>query len=105
MSLKDWEKLKDELELTYEDPAMRTEWKNNLKAYVWDEHNVSLQTYSAKVKRYVDTFETDMADCPKALRGHGQMRSRSRKHCLKANDHKPQGAQKIGIHGNVSIWV
>ena len=71
---KDWEKLKDELELTYEDPAMRTEWKNNLKAYVWDEHNVSLQTYSAKVKRYVDTFETDMSDCPKALRGQYYLR-------------------------------
>ena len=70
----DWEKLKNELELTYEDPAMRTEWKNNLKAYVWDEKNVPLQNYCAKVKRYVDTFETEMAECPAALKGQYYLR-------------------------------
>ena len=69
-----WELLKNELELMYEDPTMRTEWRNNLKAYTWDEHNVSLQTYAAKVKRYVDTFETEMADCPSALKGQYYLR-------------------------------
>ena len=33
---------------------------------MWDEVNVSLQTYCAKVQRYVDTFDTHLADCPPA---------------------------------------
>ena len=70
----DWEKLKNELELTYEDPAMRTEWKNNLEAYLWDEKRVPLWNYCAKVKRYVDTFETEMAECPAALKGQYYLR-------------------------------
>ena len=53
---------------------MRTKWRNNLKAYTWDEHNASLQTYAAKVKRYVDTFKTEMADYPSALKGQYYLR-------------------------------
>ena len=65
--LTDWEKLKAELELTFEDPTMRTEWRNNLRAHKWDEHNVPLKSYYAKVKCDIDTFDSEIADCPKAL--------------------------------------
>ena len=62
----DWEALKSELTEAYEDPTIREEWSSNFKAYMWDEANVSLQTYCAKVQRYVDTFDTHLADCPPA---------------------------------------
>ena len=61
-----WAELKKELEIAFEDPAIRSEWKTNAKAYMWDEANVSLQSYAAKVKRYVDTFDPDLAHCPAA---------------------------------------
>lgn len=70
----DWEKLKVELELTFEDPTMRTEWRNNLRAYKWDEHNVPLKTYCVKVKRDVDTFDSEIAECPKALKAQYYLR-------------------------------
>ena len=60
----DWTLLKKELELAFEDASMRAEWKTNLKAYVWDEYNQSLWAYCAKVQHLVDTFETELADCP-----------------------------------------
>ena len=62
----DWTLLKRELELAFEDGSIRAEWKTNMQAYVWDEHGQSLQAYCAKVKRLVDTFETEMAGCPAA---------------------------------------
>ena len=62
----DWNHLKKELELAFEDGSIRAEWKTNMQAYVWDEHGQSLQAYCAKVKSLVDTFETEMADCPAA---------------------------------------
>ena len=61
-----WEDLKRELQAEYEDPTIRVEWRSNLRAYVWDESKESLTTYCSKVKRYVDTFETDIADVPQA---------------------------------------
>ena len=70
----DWEKLKAELELTFEDPTMRTEWRNNLKAHKWDEYNVPLKSYCAKVKRNVDTFDSKIAECPKALKAQYYLR-------------------------------
>lgn len=62
----DWLELKKELLKEFEDPIIRSEWKCNLRAYVWDEAKESLHTYCSKVKRYVDTFETDLVDGSKA---------------------------------------
>ena len=55
-----WEALRAELTEAFEDPTIREEWKSNFKAYKWDEENVSLQTYCAKVQRYVDTYDTQL---------------------------------------------
>ena len=60
----DWTQLKAELETTFEDGSLRAEWKTNLKAYTWDEENQTLHSYCAKVKHFVDNFETEMANCP-----------------------------------------
>ena len=57
----DWEELKKELILAYEDPSVRSEWRTNLKAVVWDEYNETLQAYCAKVMRNVDNFDKDIA--------------------------------------------
>ena len=58
----DWEALKIELTEAYEDPTIREEWSSNFKAYMWDQENVSLQTYYSKVQQYVDTFDTHLAN-------------------------------------------
>ena len=68
-----WEKLKKELEIAFEDPAIRAAWKTDLRAYVWDE-KIPLQSYYAKVMHYVDIFETEMADFPAAIKGQYYMR-------------------------------
>ena len=41
---------------------------------MWDEHNQSLQSYCAKVKRLVDSFEKEMANCPAAKRAQYHLR-------------------------------
>ena len=61
-----WEELKKELRREFEDPIIRSEWKGNLRAYVWDENKETLHTYCSKVKRYVDTFEDELVDGSKA---------------------------------------
>ena len=61
-----WEELKKELRREFEDPIIRSEWKGNLRAYVWDETKETLHTYCSKVKGYVDTFEEELADGSKA---------------------------------------
>ena len=70
----DWVELKKELRQEYEDPIIRSEWKSNLSAYTWDESKESLHTYCSKVKRYVDTFDTDLADAPLARQGQYYIR-------------------------------
>ena len=67
-SCKDWEQLKEKLLLELEDPSFRIKWSSNPFAYPWDENKESLTSYCAKVKRYVDTFDTDIAGVPKAKR-------------------------------------
>ena len=62
----DWDALKEALTEAYEDPLIREQWKSSLDAYKWDKKNVSLHTYCAKVQRYVDTFDTNLKDCPAA---------------------------------------
>ena len=62
----DWSSLKAELESAFEDGSLRAEWKTNLKAYCWDEHGQTLQSYCANVKRLVDAYEPEMATCPAA---------------------------------------
>ena len=62
----DWELLKAELTTAYEDPSVRADWKTNMKAFMWDEGKMSLQAYCARVKRYVDTFDTELAHAPEA---------------------------------------
>ena len=37
-----------------------------MKAFMWDEGKMSLQAYCARVKRYVDTFDTELAHAPEA---------------------------------------
>ena len=69
-----WEELKKELQAEYEDPTIRVEWRSNLKAYVWDESKESLTTYCSKVKRYVDTFDSDIAGVPEAKRNQYYIR-------------------------------
>ena len=70
----DWIKLKTELEAAFEDGNLRSEWKTNLKAYSWDEHTQSLQSYCAKVKQLVDSFETELIDCPAAKKAQYYLR-------------------------------
>ena len=65
---KDWIKLKKELTIAFDDPIIRAEWKNNPNVYMWDEYNESLNTYCSKVKRYVDTYDDDIAGIPEAVR-------------------------------------
>ena len=62
----DWELLKKELRREFEDPIIRSEWKGNLRSYVWDESKETLHTYCSKVKRYVDTFESELEDGSRA---------------------------------------
>ena len=57
----DWEELKLELEDKFEDPAVRREWRNNPFALKWKEHEESLQTFVAKVKRKVNRYDKDLA--------------------------------------------
>ena len=71
--MSDWTKLKKELEQAFEDPAIRADWKTNLRAYTWDE-KIPLQAYAAKVKHYVDVFETEMAECPAAIKSQYYLR-------------------------------
>ena len=67
-SCNNWEQLKNKLLLEYEDPTFRMEWKSNPLAYIWDEDKETLTSYCSKVKRYVDAFDTDIAEVPKAKR-------------------------------------
>ena len=69
-----WIELKKELRQEYEDPIIRSEWKSNLSAYTWDESKESLHTYCSKVKRYVDTFDVELADAPQAKQGQYYIR-------------------------------
>ena len=62
----DWVALKKELIRAFEDPKVRAEWKTNMRAYVWNEAEISLQAYCAKVQRFVDTFDNDIAETPAA---------------------------------------
>ena len=64
----DWPLLKQELAAAFEDSSVRAEWRTSLKAYMWDERNQTLQSYCAKVKHLVDTFETEMVGFPKAIK-------------------------------------
>ena len=64
----DWEKLKRELAAEYDDPMIRIEWQSNTVAYKWDENKESLTTYCSKIKRYVDTYDEDIAGVPRAVR-------------------------------------
>ena len=70
----DWVELKKILRQEYEDPTIRVNWKANPKAYVWDEQKESLTTYCSKVKRYVDTFDTDIAQIPEAVQNQYYIR-------------------------------
>ena len=63
----DWPKLRAELEEAFEDSDIRSEWRSNMKAYVWDEV-IPLREYKARVERYVDTFDRDIVESPDALR-------------------------------------
>ena len=63
----DWPKLRAELEEAFEDSDVRSEWRSNMKAYVWDEV-IPLREYKARVERYVDTFDRDIVESPDALR-------------------------------------
>ena len=56
-----WVELKKELEEKFEDPAIRKEWKSNPKALMWDEYGETLQSFLAKVKRKVNTYDSDIA--------------------------------------------
>ena len=56
-----WVELKKELEEKFEDPAIRKEWRSNPKALLWDEHGETLQSFLAKVKRKVNTYDSDIA--------------------------------------------
>ena len=68
MNRKDWIKLKKELIIAFDDPIIRAEWKNNPQVYTWDEHMEPLNLYCSKVKRYVDTYDDDIAGAPEAVR-------------------------------------
>ena len=61
-----WTQLKKELEDKFEDPAIRKEWRTNPRALLWDENKMSLQSYCAKVRRYVDAYDEELADYPAA---------------------------------------
>ena len=63
---KDWVELKGILRDEYEDPLVKAEWKNNTNALPWDEEKEPLTTYCSKIKRYVDLFDTEIADVPAA---------------------------------------
>ena len=58
----DWVKLKEELEEKFEDPAERMDWLNNPYALKWDEENESLHIFASKVRRKVNTFDSQYAD-------------------------------------------
>ena len=64
----DWDLLKTELAHEFEDPTIRIKWTTNEVAYEWDEHKESLTLYCAKIKRYVDKYDTDIAGVPRAVR-------------------------------------
>ena len=72
--LSDWEELKKELTLAYEDPSIRAEWRSNMKALMWDEYNETLQAYCAKIMRNVDTFDKDIAITVAAKRANYYLR-------------------------------
>ena len=64
-----WTELKRELEEKFEDPAIRKEWRTNPKALMWDEGKESLQSFAAKVRRKVNTYDAELAvtDTAKAI--------------------------------------
>ena len=66
--------MKRELEDLYEDKLVKSNWKTNLKAYIWDERTVPLQTYATMVKRQVDKFESELADVPLAKKAQYYLR-------------------------------
>ena len=72
--LSNWEELKKELAMAFEDPSIRAEWRTNMKALMWDEHNQTLQAYCAKVMRYVDTFDKEIATTVAAKRANYYLR-------------------------------
>ena len=45
-----------------------------MRAYVWNEAETSLQAYCAKVQRFVDTFDNDIAETPAAKAGQYYVR-------------------------------
>ena len=61
-----WLELKKELEDKFEDPAVRKEWRSNPKALMWDEYGETLQSFLAKVKRKVNTYDSDIATTDEA---------------------------------------
>ena len=61
-----WVELKKELEEKFEDPAIRKEWRSNPKALMWNEHGETLQSFLAKVKRKVNTYDSDIAKTEEA---------------------------------------
>ena len=58
----DWVKLKEELKGKFEDPAERKDWFSNPHALKWDEENESLHIFASKVRRKVNTFDSQYAD-------------------------------------------
>lgn len=63
-----WPKLKKDLTEAFEDPFIREQWKSDPYCFKWDPKTMSLQTYCAKVQRYVDTFQSELANSPEALK-------------------------------------
>ena len=62
----EWPKLRAELEKAFEDSDVRSEWRSNMRAYVWDE-TLPLREYKPRVECYVDTFDKNIAESPAAL--------------------------------------
>ena len=58
-----WPSLRTDLEESFEDREVRTNWHADMKAFQWDER-MSLRDYRAKVERLVDTFDKEMASMP-----------------------------------------
>ena len=63
---RNWVELKKELEDKFEDPAIRKEWRTNPRALMWDEQGESLQSFLARVKRKVNTYDADIAKTEEA---------------------------------------
>ena len=53
-----WLQLKECLLSRFEDPAIKAEWKTNLRAHIWDEDMVPLQTYYTEIRRYTAKYDS-----------------------------------------------